>query len=231
MSDTTTISTPTAIAVGKGGRGFVVNGYVITAAHCLPADDDNRLLLPPAHLGRYAHENTYQNLLGPLGGEQTVWASCVFVDPMSDIAVLGGPDDQVLPEQWMIYLDQIVCDANAFTVGSPPLSHTVYEGGPDGYYIDPDELQHGTGHIQSLEGEWIPCVIERWHRQRRFLFVKDEALVRSGMSGSPVLSKDGKAIAILSTNNQCPVITECLPQWLLREMKVDAGWFDDSLPF
>jgi hypothetical protein len=33
----------------------------------------------------------YQDLLGDLGGETTVWAECVFVDPIADIAVLSRP--------------------------------------------------------------------------------------------------------------------------------------------
>jgi hypothetical protein len=52
-----------------GGRGFVVEHgrykYIITAAHCLPE-------LPPAHGAAYLEEKTYGNLVGPLGGDQTI---------------------------------------------------------------------------------------------------------------------------------------------------------------
>jgi len=30
---------------------------------------------------------TYQRLLGELSGEPTVWAECLFADPISDVAV------------------------------------------------------------------------------------------------------------------------------------------------
>ena len=68
-------------------RGFVVGAgddrYVITAAHCLPH-------LPSAD-GR-EDACIYPNLLGPLTKKKRkVWAECVFVDPVSDIAVLGSP--------------------------------------------------------------------------------------------------------------------------------------------
>ena len=67
-------------------RGFVVGGndrrFVLTAAHCLPK-------LPPAHALSYLAERTHKNLLGPLGGRKTVWAECLFADPISDVAVLG----------------------------------------------------------------------------------------------------------------------------------------------
>jgi hypothetical protein len=37
----------------------------------------------------------------------TVWAECVFVDAMADIAVLGSPDNQELSDQAEAY-DQLV---------------------------------------------------------------------------------------------------------------------------
>jgi hypothetical protein len=80
-----------------GGRGFVVelgdDRYVITAAHCLPS-------FPPCLSFSDVSERTYKALLGPLGQEPTVWAECVFVDPIGDIAVLGAPDGQELPDEW-----------------------------------------------------------------------------------------------------------------------------------
>jgi hypothetical protein len=41
------------------------------------------LTLPPPHLAMYLLEKTYQALLGELGkDEPTVWAECLFVDPV-----------------------------------------------------------------------------------------------------------------------------------------------------
>ena len=42
----------------------------------------------------HTEERTYQRLLGELIGEPTVWAECLFADPISDVAVLGPPDNQ-----------------------------------------------------------------------------------------------------------------------------------------
>jgi hypothetical protein len=87
------------IRVGDG-RGFVVMGdtkhYVVTASHCLPE-------LPPPYPASFFHERTYPKLLGPLGEEPQVWAECLFVDPVADIAVLGEPDNQALYEEWEAY--------------------------------------------------------------------------------------------------------------------------------
>ena len=72
------------------GRGFVVarrnyignmERIVITAAHCLPH-------LPSSHPARDLTEETYKRLLAPLGSKPVIWATCLFVDPIADIAAL-----------------------------------------------------------------------------------------------------------------------------------------------
>src|SRR5262245_56780270 len=90
-----------AVVQVAGGRGFVIQGksrcHVITAAHCLPH-------LPQPHPGVYSEERTYQNLLGSLhAAELNVWAECLFVDLIGDLAILGPPDDQELYEQAEAY--------------------------------------------------------------------------------------------------------------------------------
>ena len=100
-----------------GGRGFVVERrrhtgsgverIVITAAHCL------RELPPPG----FADEYLYRGLLGPLRGKRTVWAECLFVDPVSDLAVLGTPDNQELPDEADAY-EALVENATPLSIGS-----------------------------------------------------------------------------------------------------------------
>jgi hypothetical protein len=88
------------IKVGDG-RGFVMaddreQPVVVTAAHCLP-------YLPPASPARYTWERTYGRLLGPLGGEPTISAEILFMDPVADIAILARPDTQEMLEQAKAY--------------------------------------------------------------------------------------------------------------------------------
>jgi hypothetical protein len=81
------------IRVGSG-RGFMVayrrKRLVITAAHCLPVDDAGYHRPPPAIPAMGLDEKTYSNLLGALGTEPSVWCECLFVNPVSDIAVFGS---------------------------------------------------------------------------------------------------------------------------------------------
>lgn len=112
------------------GRGFVLKRredfrlphfmkgrLIVTAAHCLPK-------LPPAHRASYLHERTYANLLGPLNGKRNIWAECVFVDPIADIAVLGSPDNQELSEEAEAY--------DALIDKTPVLRSPRSETGKDG---------------------------------------------------------------------------------------------------
>jgi hypothetical protein len=88
------------IKVGDG-RGFIIeaneNRLVVTAAHCLP-------YFPPPAAGAGYDERTYQNLLGVIDGEPSVWCELLFADPVADIAVLGAPDGQALYDQHDAYL-------------------------------------------------------------------------------------------------------------------------------
>jgi hypothetical protein len=77
-------------------RGFVVEArdplrqrYIITAAHCLPRLPDIQDEWP----------GVFRDVLGPLGSATTSCAECLYVDPISDIAVLGTPDAEELPDQ------------------------------------------------------------------------------------------------------------------------------------
>jgi hypothetical protein len=112
------------VRVGDG-HGFIIEGkysrrYVITAAHCLPE-------LPPAHPASYLHERTYRALLAPFGAAAcSVWAECLFVDPVSDIAVLGSPDDQELSDEAELY-EALLETGVAVEVSDPSTQYRAQE--------------------------------------------------------------------------------------------------------
>ena len=113
------------ITVDKG-RGFIIEHralfdfgggvrrlrrkLVVTASHCLPH-------APKMPCYSY-QEATYANLLAPLGEEPTVWAECLFFDPVSDLAILGEPDNQELGEESEAYAF-LVDERKPFTIAAP----------------------------------------------------------------------------------------------------------------
>jgi hypothetical protein len=182
-----TISTQAVIRVGEG-RGFVVeHGYrherqrvVITAAHCLP-------FFPLAHPGSYLQERTYRDLLAPLGASPTVWAECLFADPIADVAVLGSPDDQALFDQADAY-EQLMAGSTALTIiDAPKMGRERVQGFGD-YSFEVDTPGSAPAYL----------------------------FVAGGMSGSPILSLDGRAIALMSTGGQNPILRQNLPAWFFR---------------
>jgi hypothetical protein len=175
--------------------------------------------LPPPHDASHADERTYARLVGALGEEPAVWAECVFVDPVADLAVLAAPDDQVLWEEAGTYATLVEAAA--------PL--------PLGYldFVAPElKLSDGTtiygrpeaqvdARLLSLDGQWFAC---RVSSEGRSIWFRDSArAIESGMSGSPVLAADGKAIGVVcngggSDSGPNPYLAGCFPGWLLRKL-------------
>lgn len=188
------------------GRGFVVQGrdrLVITAAHCLPH-------LPPAHAGSYLEDKTYQNLLGPLGKKKPkVWAECLFVDPVADVAVLGCPDDQELWEQAEAY-ETLTEAMPALRLGPPP--------------------KEGEAWLLMLDGHWARCTVDTNFGHGTISIDNASEGIHGGMSGSPIIDSQGKAIGIVSISGGTeqlhsqggpePSLVANLPGWLLRELRL-----------
>jgi Trypsin-like peptidase domain len=186
------------------GRGFVVGSdsrrLVLTAAHCLPK-------LPPPHALSYLEERTYGNLLAPLSGKRTVWAECLFADPVADIAVLGAPDNQELFEEAEAFED-LVSSRRSLRIGN---------------------AQDGEGWMLSLDNRWVPtriAVCGTWNASLEI------GPTQGGQSGSPILGCSGQAVGIIvvgsetlsintgqTTNERSagnPILACALPGWLLR---------------
>ena len=217
---------PTNAVVRVGyGRGFVVDydddygdhRIIITAGHCLP-------FFPPCHPAAYLHEQTYQSLLGPLGAEPTVWAQCLFVDPIADVAVLGSPDNQALYDQADAY-EALVAAASPLMIADAPAqgrerTELGIPGAPD-TWIDVPTPGRGPVRVLSLKGRWIEMEVER---RGSLLSIEPVKSVVSGMSGSPILSETGAAIGLVSVDMMSPVLVDSLPARLLREIgRADAA--------
>ena len=189
------------------GRGFVVEAtcgpfggkarIVVTAGHCLG------LVLPPSHAASYTEERTYRSILGPLGGPTEVRAECLFVDPITDIAVLAAPDYEALAEEADAY-ERLVAGMAPFPVADAPQED-----------IKKAQPGRGLALVLSLNGNWVECTVER---RGHWLWVKNTGMIEGGMSGSPIIAPTGQAIGVVSTGSMSagltmhPVLVEVLPR-------------------
>ena len=183
-----------AVVKVADGRGFVVEiprprvgteRVVVTAAHCLPR-------LPAVHGVPHTQERTYANLVGPLDAlRATVWAECLFVDPIADLAVLGGPDVQDLNTESEAYTELIE--------SAPSLGIRASTG--------------GAAWVLSLEGHWLKCTLER-HRRGTFNLTAGAKAIQSGMSGSPII-QGGAAVGVVCLDSINPSLAAALPTWML----------------
>jgi hypothetical protein len=164
---------------------------IVTAAHCLQN-------LPPAHGMSYVKERTYGNVLGPLGAKKaSIWAECVFADPVSDLAVLAGPDNQELGDESDAY-DELTGAAAVLPVA---------------------DQTEGRAWMLSLRGNWFPCTVETVGDFPFWITLARES-IDAGMSGSPILSCTGDAIGVvcLTANAPVPRLAINLPGRLLRQL-------------
>jgi hypothetical protein len=148
------------ITVGDG-HGFVVNDpqdtrLVVTAAHCLP-------FFPPADSASHLSKRTYERLLAPLGTKPAIWAECLFVDPIADMAVLGSPDDQELSNEAGAYAELLQC-ATPISIAEAP--------------------REGHAWALSLECEWFRCSVKHIFDGPLLIFDAAQPLA-GGMSGCP----------------------------------------------
>jgi hypothetical protein len=87
----------------------------------------------------------------------------------------------------------------------------------------PAREQSCKARLFSLDGEWFECSINRWNA---WLSVEPADVVAPGMSGSPIISLDGRAFGLLSSPDQNPILMDDLPRRLLSEM-ISAEARDD----
>jgi len=206
------------ITVDKG-RGFIIEHralfdfgdgvrrlrrkLVVTASHCLPH-------APKMPCYSY-QEATYASLLGPLGEEPSVWAECLFFDPVSDLAILGEPDNQELGEENDEYA-LLVDGRKPFTIAAP---------------------ETGEGYMLALDGvSWQPTPLIV-HENIWGTGLSTGATL-AGQSGSPIVDSTGRAVAVVSVGTEVlnggnrtpinsgpqPILKLQLPSWVLKTVRV-----------
>jgi len=193
-------------------RGFIVHtnriNYVITAAHLLPSP-------PPAHPGRGLKDETYPKLIGPRNAEPSVTASCVFADPVADLAILGPPNNQELSDEYEHY-EAFTAHLAPFNIDVPPpdsrLPRVRIRDAPLDFVPHTISV---PGYVLSLEGTWIDCHAAYYGGP---FWIKPEEIVVRGMSGSPLINTSGAAMGVINTSNMAACLIDALPGRLLRAL-------------
>ena len=108
-----------------------------------------------------------------------MWADCLFFDPVSDLAILGEPDNQELGEESEAYA-RLVDGRKPFTVAAP---------------------ETGEGHMLALDGvTWQPTPLEV-HATVWGSSLSTGATL-AGQSGSPIVDAKGRAVALVSIGSE-----------------------------
>jgi len=117
-------------------------------------------------------------------------------DPVADIAILGEPDGQVLYEHWEAF--------DSFIEKTTPLPISG--------------RQSTRGYVLALTepSEWIEVSLTTHPKS-----VSITERVESGMSGSPILDAEWRAVAIISTDSINPRLGTCLPGWAIEAFRVE----------
>jgi hypothetical protein len=148
----------------------------------------------------HSFDHTYPRCVGAIDKrDRPVTVQCLFVDPVADLAVLGPPvDDRAY--------DAFLETRPGLPVGSVDLRRTECDA-----------------WMLSLTGEWFSCHLVA--RSRVLTIASAAEHTEDGMSGSPIVDGDGRAIGAISSPLDAPQpqLASQLPGWLLEALGLPAG--------
>ena len=192
-----------------GGQGVLVGGgFILTAAHCVEYDTAKG----SGHtLGDYIIEG-----IETAAGETlqvTPWA----IEPVSDVALLGPLDSQECPEE-VEALENFCLN----TKGVP-------------LYLGKLSEEPLPVWIRTHKGGWIKGDAAQYGLCTHRVVIKAREQIEGGTSGGPIVTDDGKLVAIVSqsdlTGSECmgsmPRPNIALPVWaakLIKSRRFDGFW-------
>jgi hypothetical protein len=182
-----------------GGHGVLVGDVILTAAHCVEFTTSGAMTLGSGW--EFMHEiKTHE---GRLKG------AVIFVEPVSDIAVLSCLDDQSLPDEAEKF-EEFCANSEAMALATKQ--------------IIPNEPF--AVRIHNYDGTWVKGTAKIFRKGAHKLCIGTDQEIKGGASGGPVLNSAGELVGIVSHCPRqkkgpyyflCPRPLECLPTWIQRE--------------
>jgi len=182
----------------RRGRGVLVpGGFVLTAAHCVNSYNTGGMAL-----GDHCLE-TVKPKRGP-----AFRLSVFAVEPVTDIAVLGEPDNQVFYD-----------DAEAFE-GFCEMTPAVP--------VHAEDLERDTAvrvHVLKRNGTWVHAMTSRRLHEapsHTWITLLRGAMLAGGDSGGPVVDGSGLLVGLVSQglrDGSIPRPHRALPVWLWHRIE------------
>lgn len=192
----------------KVGLGVLAGGgLLLTAAHCLEYDNDTGAR---AILGEHVH---YE--IETAGGD-ALKAAPLFIESISDIAVLGPLDRYAYDAEWVEAYE-------SFLERTKPVP--LWGGGGEGP-APVDAGEFGI-RIRTHGKRWTAGTASFFGAGRPHLWMQTDERIEGRMSGGPIVNDSGELVSVvtvaggyLGSTNQghAPLLRQALPDWLFREI-------------
>ncbi|MBP2674761.1 MAG: Trypsin-like peptidase domain [Deltaproteobacteria bacterium] len=188
----------------KVGMGVLAgNGYLVTAAHCLEFDNDTGARITIGEHVFYEIETAQ--------GEH-LKAAPVFIESISDIAVLGPLDPDAYPGEWVEAYE-------SFCARTRPAP--LWRMGPASA---PASTEFQV-HIYTHEKSWISGKARVRQAGRPNLWIRADRNIEGGTSGGPIVNDSGELVSVVSAaggylditkEGHPPLLKWALPAWIYR---------------
>ncbi len=185
----------------KVGLGVLVEGaYLLTAAHCLEYDNDTGARIT---LG----EHVFYEVETARGEKLNV--APVFIESISDIAVLGPLDRYSYDEEWIAAYE-------AFIERTTPVP--LWNGRNAGAF--------GI-RIHSHKKTWVSGKATIGTAGQPYIWIKTEERIEGGTSGGPIINDSGELVSVvtaaggylgMTNEGHAPLLRYALPAGIFQEM-------------